>query len=226
MNEKKYGISSSVLKCIAMLTMLIDHIGAGILKMSDVLYFKYQYIYDILRMIGRVAFPIFCFLIVEGFLHTKNIKKYASRLFLFAFISEIPFDLAFNSMYIEFSHQNVMFTLGLSVIMLYFLDLYKDKRWKRFFVLAIFALLAELIRCDYGAFGVILIAVMYSLHNDRIKQAIICSIMLLWEFAAIFAFIPIKLYNGRQGRNIKYFAYIFYPLHLILIYLIREFIIL
>lgn len=114
--ENKKGISGSTLKMIAIVTMLIDHIGAAVLarllmvnglgeldqtntdaimqwlSANGALY----WMYTVMRMIGRVAFPIFCFLLVEGFLHTHDVKKYAMRLGLFALLSEIPFDLAFS----------------------------------------------------------------------------------------------------------------------------------
>ena len=129
--ENKKGISGSTLKMIAIVTMVIDHIGAAVLarllmvnglgeldqtnadaimlwlSANGALYWTYT----IMRMIGRVAFPIFCFLLVEGFLHTHDVKKYAMRLGLFALISEIPFDLAFSSKILEFNYQNVFFTL-------------------------------------------------------------------------------------------------------------------
>ena len=114
---KKKGISGSTLKIIAMITMLIDHIGAAVcmrmmlaegfgdlngaaeetIKAWVTVHADLYSTYYMFRMIGRIAFPIFCFLLVEGFKHTKDAKKYAIRLFAFALISEIPFDLAFQS---------------------------------------------------------------------------------------------------------------------------------
>ena len=134
--EKKKGISGSTLKMIAIVTMLIDHIGAAVLarllmvnglgeldqtntdaimqwlSANGALYGTYT----VMRMIGRVAFPIFCFLLVEGFLHTHDVKKYAMRLGLFALLSEIPFDLAFSSKILEFNYQNVFFTLFIGLL--------------------------------------------------------------------------------------------------------------
>ena len=96
----KKGLNSFQLKCIAIVTMLIDHIGAII--------FPTQMGF---RIIGRFSFPIFCFLLVEGFHHTKDVKKYMIRLGIFALISEIPYDLAFRNVFLEFERQNVFFTL-------------------------------------------------------------------------------------------------------------------
>ena len=120
------GLSGSTLKIIEMVTMLIDHIGAAVLARMIIagnadLYDAYR----TLRMIGRIAFPIFCFLLIEGFQHTKNAKKYAERLFLFAAISEIPFDLAFSAKVLEFQYQNVFLHWQSG-----WLRLWRIKRWK------------------------------------------------------------------------------------------------
>ena len=135
------GISGSTLKMIAIVTMLIDHIGAVVLarllivqgvnsidtsSQNAVMQWLTQnatlyYTYTAMRMIGRIAFPIFCFLLVEGFLHTHDVKKYALRLGAFALISEIPFDLTFSGKVLDFQYQNVFFTLfiGLLTMMVY-----------------------------------------------------------------------------------------------------------
>ena len=136
--EKKKGISGSTLKMIAIVTMLIDHIGAAVLarllmvnglgeldqtnadaimqwlSANGALYWTYT----IMRMIGRVAFPIFCFLLVEGFLHTHDVKKYAMRLGLFALLSEIPFDLMYGGTWFYPVHQNLIWN---SIIRMSFL---------------------------------------------------------------------------------------------------------
>lgn len=118
-------LSGSTLKWIALLTMLIDHMGAVLLECGVVQAYNLNlptaFSYEtslfffqadrIIRQIGRISFPIFCFLLVEGFHYTSNRKKYALRLFLFALLSEIPFDLALQGTVLEFGYQNVMFTL-------------------------------------------------------------------------------------------------------------------
>ena len=145
--QRKRGISGSTLKLIAIFTMLIDHTGATILEKTlmargmssmysgDAQAMMQFYadngllfgIYTTMRLIGRIAFPIFCFLLVEGFLHTRNVKKYAVRLALFAAISEIPFDLALFNKTLEFSHQNVFFTLLIGLLTLIGFKTLKEK---------------------------------------------------------------------------------------------------
>jgi hypothetical protein len=123
-------LSGSSLKILALVCMLIDHIGAAILYEGILLprapiiigtpLHKLYLFYRVLRFIGRIAFPIFCFLLIQGFLYTSNRKRYVTRLGIFALISEIPFDLALNNRILEFTHQNVFFTLfiGLLILML------------------------------------------------------------------------------------------------------------
>ena len=129
MNNCK-GLSGSTLKIIAVITMLTDHIGAGILgriiTMQGIYSGSVYNVYTVMRYIGRLAFPIFCFLLVEGFMHTHNVKKYASRLFVFALISEIPFDLFVSGRIVDTSAQNVYFTLLIGLICMWACDMSEE----------------------------------------------------------------------------------------------------
>ena len=228
--------SGSTLKIIAIVTMLIDHIGAVILEKgymqayqmnlpqalsyeNTLLIWKIDWA---LRKTGRIAFPIFCFLLVEGFIHTSDRKKYALRLALFALLSEIPFDLCFNGSVLEFSYQNVMITLLIGFLTL----MAMDEARKRMPALALVAagaglLLGYLLKTDYSYKGVILIIILYLFQSYPLERTIAGCLSLLWEAPACLAFIPINMYNGQRGRKIKYFFYLFYPVHLILLFLIR-----
>lgn len=142
-------LSGSTLKWIAIITMLIDHIGAVILEkgaigaynqqLSTALSYEATFqlfqIDHIIRQIGRVAFPIFCFLLVEGFYHTSNRKKYALRLTLFALLSEIPFDIALNGAILEFSYQNVMVTMLLGFLTMWAMETVRQKILHSFYFL-------------------------------------------------------------------------------------------
>ena len=130
LQKKKIGISGSTLKMIAVITMLIDHVAAGVLGRYLTMYaldstpgaIDYNtlwIIYEVMRGIGRVAFPIYCFLLVEGFTHTKSVGKYSLRLLLFAFVSEVPFDLLFNGKVVDLSYQNVFFTLWIGLLVMW-----------------------------------------------------------------------------------------------------------
>lgn len=212
--------------------MFIDHVGAAVIArvlMTGGGSAELYRVYLAMRDIGRIAFPIFCFLLVEGFEHTRDRRKYALRLFLFALLSEIPFDLAFSSKVLEFGYQNVFFTLfiGLLTIMA-FHAVEERKEWHpllRCLLLAgiVFAGMggAWLLRTDYDAKGVMCILLLYFFRRSRGLQILVgCLAFFWWELPALVAFIPIAFYNGKRGWNIKYFFYLFYPVHLLLLYLI------
>lgn len=245
MEEKKFGISGSTLKWIAIITMLIDHIGASILT-KQLLYMgsnpedfggvsagfieQYNNLYYIMRatrIIGRIAFPIFCFLLVEGFLRTKDLKKYLSRMTLFALLSEIPFDLIFSGELIYWGYQNVMITLLIGMLTMYGCKVIEEKipdrvgqfvAWGACFAAG--AVVAELLKTDYGAKGIIPIMVLYFLRHFKLYQMIGGALSFVWELPAPLAFLFIGFYNGKRGMRMKYFFYLFYPVHLLLLYLI------
>lgn len=232
------GLSGSTLKLIAIVTMLIDHIGAAVVmrflmsgKAGIESYMMYYNLYNTLRTIGRIAFPIFCFLLIEGFEYTKDRKKYALRLLLFAAISEIPFDLAFSSSMLEFDYQNVFFTLFIGLITIIAFHAVEEKvEWNPWLRIAVmmaigFAgiMLAYFLRTDYDAKGVLCILALYLFRRQRGLQILAGCLAFGWfELPALVAFIPIAFYNGKRGWNIKYFFYLFYPLHLLLLYLICQ----
>ena len=324
------GITGSTLKIIAIITMFIDHVGAALFEryMSDVLmpygpeyceaavtskapWLWADWMGDInvvqiidlfLRATGRIAFPIFCFLLVEGFLHTRNVKKYLTRLFIFALVSDVPFDLAFFGK-IGFDHQNVFFTLFLGVMALACIDYvrHKDKdsfngtykfigkigpviatvlgavatitsmlsifggiinqilgissyipaliigaiiglaiyipvsyKWDEekkirvsvsLFITLFFFTVAELLCTDYGGWGVLAVIAIYAFRNAN-KNGFVwgvtaLTVMNLFEGVAFLDLLFVRLYNGKRGIQMKYFFYAFYPVHLLLLFLIR-----
>jgi len=142
---EKQPLSQEALKLTACIAMLIDHIGAYLLPQ-----------YTLLRIIGRIAFPIFCFLLVEGVNHTRNPKKYLQRLAVGMVLSEIPFDLAFFRDGISWAHQSVMVTLLLGCIMV--LLMHRSKGFRKLLWLVPFYFAAEWLRTDYGGEGILLIA--------------------------------------------------------------------
>lgn len=231
--NKYWELSGSTLKWIALVTMLIDHIGVVLveslllqqgdaLKMDNPLYVFYY----ALRLIGRIAFPIYCFLLVEGFVHTRNVARYAVRLGAFAFVSEIPFDLAFFGRLVDMESQNVFFTLFLGLLAMLGFRTIEEKlaAWgsvKLFgYLLIILAAggTAQLFHTDYGAAGVLCILVLYCTRKDRKRQLLLGCFAFLWELTAPLAFLPIAFYNGKRGRSRKYFFYAFYPIHLLGLY--------
>lgn len=214
------------LKIIALVTMIIDHYGA--IFQEDMMIF---------RMIGRIAFPIYCFLLVEGYFHTSNFKKYAQRLLLFALISEIPFDLAFFNQ-VGFVHQNIFFTLFIGLITIYILDnkvvkFNNNEIIETACILAVIisaCILAVLLKVDYDAMGIVYILTFYFTRNQqKPKKFIITSIMMIIvNFSSVFiqqlsllALPFIYKYNGSLGAKNKFLQisfYAVYPLHLLIYY--------
>lgn len=228
MKAFSHSVTGSTLKILAVITMFLDHIGAcvfehGLLRMEairadETLYLFLKNTDQILRLIGRVAFPIFCFLLVEGFLHTSNRKKYALRLFLFALISEIPFDLAIRGSFFDIQYQNVYFTLLIGLLVMMLCDYFQKSFPAQLAILAGGLLLALALHTDYGYKGVMLIELLYLFRCDRRKQIVAGGLSFCWELTAPLAFIPIWHYNGKRGLSLRWFFYWFYPIHLLLLW--------
>lgn len=231
--KKTPGISGSTLKIIAIIIMLIDHFGASVLERgvlqtqavlsNQTLYADIRQLDHVIRLIGRPAFPIFCFLLVEGFLHTRDPRKYALRLLLFALISEIPFDLAIFGKLVTFSHQNVFFTLLIGLLVMIAADHFPKKYWIQLLLFALGLAAGELLHTDYGWKGVFLIEILYLLRYDRKYQCIAGAVAISWEPTGALAFLPVLAYNGERGISLKYFFYLFYPVHLLIFGLIARY---
>lgn len=212
MEKEQVGLFNNfTLKMIAIITMLIDHVGYTL--------FPHMLVF---RAIGRIAFPIFCFLIVEGFFHTRNTWNYLTRLCIFAFLSEIPFDLAFRGVLFDWQHQNVFITLSLGLCALFCLEEMNSRRL--FFIpFAIIVTAAHFSGCDYGAGGVLLICMFYITRENKLIQCLLCALLLYvfygtFELYGLIALIPILLYNGKRGPSTKMIFYWFYPVHLLILF--------
>ena len=224
---QKYKIlSGSWLKIIALATMLVDHVAHFLLRgqaewMEPLFVVGSRQVscYFLMRCVGRMAFPLFAFLIVEGFRHTHHRKAYGRNLLLFALLSEIPWRL------LHPAGHNVMFTLLLGFLGMWAIERFKsNRRCLSVVLLGLFAF-AFLFRADYGGAGFAFILLLYVLRRHLLLQAIIGGCMLPMKWVPGLAFIPIALYNGRRGfirgRWAKYLFYAFYPLHLLLLWLVR-----
>lgn len=214
------------LKLIAIASMVFDHSLKTFLP-SDFMIFTY---------IGRVAFPLFCFLLVEGFLHSKNIKKYIFRMGIFALISEIPFDLAFQFQELHrfqakqfWTDTNVFYTLFIGLIVLLCIQKCRESIFPTILILFSGYIVAELLQTDYGGPGILLIGLLYLTREKLLLQVISVSLVAIFVFGGIdiyevCAIIPIVLYNGERGIRLKYFFYCFYPAHLLLFFLLSLYI--
>lgn len=208
-------ITLFTLKIIAIITMFLDH------------YYRIIGGPEWLSMLGRLAFPIFAFSISEGYSHTKNVNKYLMRLLNFAIIIQLPNFLGFQEYPL-----NIFFTLALGLFCLEILDNNKINIVVRYIVVLYLCFLAEKTGLDYGAYGVILIILFNKLRNNKLYifiaflalNLVILKIGNLSEMQiySIFSLIPIFLYNGKKGYGMKYFFYLFYPLHFIFLYFLNE----
>lgn len=268
-NVQSNRITGYHLKMIALITMLVDHIAAVVIwrvylasyqitadmqlsgafgdkiivwvaANQDAVYM----IYEIMRYIGRMAFPIYCFLLVEGFLHTRSVAKYAGRLAIFALISEIPFDLAIACEWWSMEYSNVFFTLLLGLLAVWamsyiekFYEFWQEKQWESLLgfiftagagliVVVGFGGFAEMVlHTDYGFAGVIAILIIYLFRKQK-EVAFAFAVLALTifgdsiEILALFMLFYLQRYDGTRGKNIKYAFYIFYPAHLLILALV------
>lgn len=227
-NRRMKGISGSELKLMACGAMLVDHVGAFCLAgqewAMDPLFWKISW-YVIARMIGRLAFPIFAFLLVEGFRHTHSKRRYALNLLVFAVITELPWNLLRNGTLFFPEKQNVLWTLLAGFMAMWVYDMLKSRKWAQMFSLAGIYAVSFLCRSDYCAAGVPFIMLVYALQGRLAIQGMTAAVLLPMRPMAALAYIPISLYNGQRGFVkgpwLKYAFYAFYPLHFLLIYLIR-----
>lgn len=224
------GLSGTALKRLACISMLLDHIGASCILMGMfadgvaagqvVMPPDVYHIYTALRAIGRLAFPIYCFLLVEGFLHTHDLRRYAGRMLGFALLSELPFDWAFYGEPFYWNHQNVYWTLLFGIVAMAGLKKWDGSKLIQAGVILGTAVVAELMNTDYGASGVLLIAVLYLLRNSRVKQCVAGAVLVCYELPAPLAFLLVWCYNGMRGAcgKVEQWAfYWFYPVHLVIL---------
>ena len=215
-----------MIKLIAMLTMLIDHTASFTIPRSYVLFTIGGHniiLYSVMRMIGRIAFPLFAFLLVEGFIHTRNRVRYGASLIICAFISEIPWDLVHSGKMFN-SDNNVFFTLALGYLGICAVEHLKSRPFFQLFALLALAAVTLLLKPDYSIRGYIFIILLYALREHEVLRILPSFILNLFIYA-IPAFVPISFYNGKRGfikgSVLKYAFYAFYPIHLLVFYFIR-----
>lgn len=215
------------LKILAFTLMTVDHVGAILFPQMI-----------ILRIIGRMAFPIFAFLLVEGFRHTRNMKRYLIRLGFFALISEPVFDLCFNGRVSILNRSNILFTLFYGLILLLVIDLYRNKKlpFLQTFVGTVACVFMVVgMDADYGLYGLLMILGLYMAKSFKTQVIALAAlnagyvlILLVGGYTtvqvwSILALLPIAFYNGKLGKKLKQFnMYMYYPVHLLLLFVISR----
>lgn len=212
-------LTSFDLKMIALATMLIDHVGY--VFFSDII---------LLKIIGRIAFVIFSFLLVEGFVHTKNRITYLKKMGIWALISELPYDLAINGQWIDFTSQNIFFSLLFGLICLFILESSLPIIFKVVAV-ASMIILATGLRFDFSYLGIVQIIVFYIFRRLKFIKNISIALLNAFVFGkistqafAILGLIPLAMYNGKRGPKTGDIFYSFYSVHLLIIGLIKFYI--
>lgn len=227
----KKCLSNFDLKLIAIITMTIDHIG---------IVFGTSF-YNLLRAVGRLSFPIFAFLLTEGYVHTKSFSKYFLRLLVLALISEVIYDYVFFGSFIYRGANNIFFTLALGLLTLFLLDKSKGLIKKYFkdkvdlfiilpitylLIIVIMGLMGEFLNFSYGMLGILVISFFY-LFKDNFPLVVISvtlSTLILGEgiqYFSLFSLILIYFYNKKLGMKCKLFFYLYYPLHILVLGFIK-----
>lgn len=242
----KMDLSAAALHILAMAFMLMDHLWATLLPAQEWL-----------TCVGRIAFPIFAFMAVEGYFHTHNLKKYLLRMLIFAVISEVPFDLMYGGTWFYPVHQNVIWTLMMGLVGIHLMETVRKKKSTFVYILVstivviLGGLLGTLSMVDYYGIGVLTVFIFYFFRGRKWWCLLGQMLTLYWvnvemlgglmypirlfgmEFElcqqglALLALLPIWLYRGRQGYHSKpfqYFCYAFYPIHMLVIVLVLNFI--
>ncbi len=230
--ERKFELTSASLHILAMVFMLCDHLWGTIVPGNDWL-----------TCIGRISFPIFAFLLTEGYFHTRNRKKYAGRLFLFAVLSEIPFNLAMGSSLFYPVHQNVLWSFLIAFALMTMNEKAKasGKLWLRILAgtgsVLLGYLLGLLTMVDFYHAGILTVLVFY-FFRKRVWWSFLGQLVCLWyinmellggymyeitlfgetfelvrQGLALLALIPIGLYRGRQGYHSRWFQYTCYAFY-------------
>ena len=212
---KENIVTSFVLKIIAVITMTMDHYS----KIADGP--------EWFSLVGRVSFPLFAFLIGEGFRYTKDRKKYFYRIFLYALVLQIP-----DLLSIEKYDGNIFFTLSFGSLSLLILNNTKLNKFIKIILVIIIVASAEMLTLDYGSYGVMIIIIFYLFRENNIMTAFsFTAVNILWisffqmsatQLYSVFVLPLIFLYNGEEGKKMKLFFYLYYPLHLIVLYLLAE----
>ena len=228
--DKLRIFSGAQLKYIAFLSMLADHVNKALiypfLSGEGIL----QRISDAFDILGRIAFPLFAFFLVEGFFKTGNRKKYLASLLIFGIISEIPFDMALSGVFFELNSNNIMFTLALMLITIWTIDILKEKMQNMskytwypvsFVIVGIMCIISMVTGMDYE-YHAIMIGYFFYIFYDKPVFAIFSGYLAIFkELWSLLGFGLILTYNGKRGKQNKLLNYCFYPVHLLILGILR-----
>ena len=216
--KKLQIFNGAQLKYIAFISMLIDHVNNALI--TPFLNGKgfLLHLSNLFSILGRIAFPIFVFFIVEGFFKTSNRKKYLITLLLFGVISEVPFDMFTSKVFFDPYWNNIMFTLALCLITIWIIDAVKDKISNKVLwysisivVVGISCAVAMALSLDYDYHAIIVAYIFYIFYDKPILGAGLGYLSIIKELYSCLGFAMTVTYNGERGKQNTGINYLFYP---------------
>ena len=218
--------SGAQLKYIAFLSMLVDHVNKALIYPMLTGKGFLDFLSDLFDIFGRIAFPLFMFFLVEGFFKTRNRLRYLLYLIIFGVISEIPFDLCQSAVIFQPYSNNVMFTLALTLVMIWIIDELKVPTKIFWYPISIVivagtCLLSMIWGLDYEWHGILIGYFFYIFRNNPIFAIIGGYLSLIKTPWALLGFGLTLTYNGERGKQNKILNYSFYPVHLLILGLLR-----
>ena len=224
-------LSGAGLKLIAIISMLADHVNKALIyPYLESNHGFLAFISDVFDIIGRIAFPLFCFMLVEGYFKTRNRKKYLLNLLLFGVISEVPFDMFTTASFFNMNWNNVMFTLALVLVTVWIIDTLKEKMQKRpkalWYLVSILIVLGMCIvsmslSLDYEHHAILIGYFFYLFHDMPVFAIPFGYASMFKEPWALLGFGLTLTYDGERGKQHKMLYYWFYPVHLLILGLLR-----
>lgn len=226
---KKFQVlNGAQLKYIAFLSMLIDHVNNSLITpFLDGEGFL-LHLSNLFSILGRIAFPLFIFFVVEGFFKTRDRKKYFLSLLIFGLIAEVPFDLFTSKTIFQPNWNNIMFTLALSLLTIWIIDSLKVKLKNKvlwyiasIIIVVFFGLIAMTLSLDYDYHAIVIAYIYYIFYDKPLLGAGLGYLSVLKELYSFLGFGMTLTYNGERGKQNKWLNYLFYPVHMLILGLIR-----
>lgn len=226
---KKFQVfNGAQLKYIAFLSMLIDHTNNALIIPMLNGERLLLHVSNLFSVLGRIAFPVFIFFIVEGFFKTSSRKRYLITLLAFGMISEVPFDMFTSKTFFSPYWNNMMFTLALCLITIWMIDSLKEKISNKIVwhivsivVVAICSAVAMALSLDYDYHAIIVAYLFYIFYDRPVLGAVLGYLSIIKELYSFFGFGIVLTYNRERGRQYKWFNYLFYPVHILILGMLR-----